>query len=82
MIMIYVLLVMLFFIIGLLVGKYIFKQNVVEVYDNFIPKEKRNENQIIYDSILQLQNEIAKSGCMRMEKNDDGSYLISLRMVK
>jgi len=82
MFMIYLLLAMISFVLGLLLGKYTFKQDVVEVCDSFKPNPKRTDGQLACDAILQLQNEIAKSGCLRVEKKEDGTYLVSLRLVK
>ena len=68
--------------IGMVVCLYWANKNVIEVTDTFFPNKSRSKTQQEQDAVLQLKNEIAKSGALKLEYSESGTVKVTLRVVK
>lgn len=41
---------------------------IIEINDNFVPKEGRNERQIYNDAVMRISNELVASGVVKIER--------------
>jgi hypothetical protein len=80
--MIAVTLIIVASIFGFIIGIWYNKQQAITVSDRFTPNRKRTDVQIATDAVMQLQNEIANSGALKMEKLPNGDIRVKLKVVK
>jgi len=54
----------------------------ITITDTFVPNESRSENMQAQDAVMQLKNEIAQSGALKMEKDENNNIKVTLKLVK
>jgi len=67
---------------GFILGFYIRGRKIVTVTDTFVPNQTRSEYMQAQDAVMQLKNEIAKSGAIKIEKAENNQIKVSLKLVK
>jgi len=68
--------------VGITLGVHYECNKTIKITDNFIPNKHRTEAQIANDAVLQLSNEIVRSGALKFDDTGDGEYRISLKLKK
>ena len=51
------------------------------LHDIFVPNDNRSQSQLLQDAVMQLKNEIANSGALKIEGCDDGKFMVTLEVV-
>jgi len=72
----------LFFAIGMIAGFFLYSKTVITVTDRFKPNKNRTDEQIKNDAVLQLSNDIAKSGALETTELPNGYLRVNLKIVK
>jgi hypothetical protein len=68
-------------VIGFGLGKITKKRKVITLSDRLVTKTWRSDVQRKQDAVLQLQNEILKSGAVKMKELANGDYRVTLKVV-
>jgi hypothetical protein len=58
------------------------EDSIVELTDVFKPNPSRSPHQLKQDAIMQLKNEIAKSGAGKYKKIEDGMYEVKIKVLR
>ena len=57
------------------------RKKIVELSDVLLYNPSRTQTQFVQDAVMQLKNEIAKSGAVKIDKMSDGNYKVSIKVV-
>lgn len=49
---------------------------IIEINDNFVPKEGRTERQIYNDAVMRISNELVASGVVKIERLECGRVMV------
>jgi len=76
------LLMIVSFLAGALIGIWLYASRCITLSDIYKPKSNRSPEEYKRDAVLQLQNEITKSGAVKWKTLPDGKVKITLRVVR
>ena len=68
--------------IGFFVALWLQKSKIITLTDIYVPKQNEHENKIKQSCVLQLSNEIIKSGALKTEKLYSGKIRVTLKVIK
>jgi len=57
------------------------RKKTVELSDVLAYNPSRTQTQFVQDAVMQLKNEIANSGAVKIDKMSDGNYKVSIKVV-
>jgi len=69
-------------LVGIILGYYIKSRKTITVTDTFVPNQSRGEYMQAQDAVMQLKNEIAHCGAIKIEKAENNQLKVSLKLVK
>jgi hypothetical protein len=67
---------------GFLCGMVWEKRKTIKVTDRFTPNKMRTDEQIKNDAVMQLSNEITKSGALEIVELPNGDLRANLKLIK
>ena len=77
-----VLIIIASLIAGIIIGRLSISSKIVTLSDVYTPKPDRDPKRMAQDEVMQLQNEIIKSGAVKLEKLPEGRVRVRLKVVK